>query len=108
MIAYSFLRSLIFQCNLVVQIKNNVWQAAAEAEVATMSMTIRAIPYAPSNEEASQEMRGNWVQAIKQHHMKHSGNVTIQNIVDIGCSVGVSTRFLADEFPSAKVTVSAI
>ncbi|PPR84433.1 hypothetical protein GOBAR_AA36274 [Gossypium barbadense] len=79
-------------------------QAAAEAEVATMSMTRRAIPYAPSNEEATQEMRGNWVQAIKQHHMKHSGNVTIQNIVDIGCSVGVSTRFLADEFPSAKVT----
>ncbi|TYI06795.1 hypothetical protein ES332_A10G183800v1 [Gossypium tomentosum] len=83
---------------------NLSWLAAAEAEVATMSMTRRAIPYAPSNEEATQEMRGNWVQAIKQHHMKHSGNVTIQNIVDIGCSVGVSTRFLADEFPSAKVT----
>ncbi|MBA0877257.1 hypothetical protein Goshw_026903 [Gossypium schwendimanii] len=83
---------------------NLSWLAAAEAEVATMSMTRRAIPYAPSNEEATQEMRGNWVQAIKQHHMKHSGNVTIQNIVDIGCSVGLSTRFLADEFPSAKVT----
>ncbi|XWS44569.1 hypothetical protein CRYUN_Cryun15aG0057700 [Craigia yunnanensis] len=83
---------------------NLSWLAAAEAEVATMSMMRRAIPYASSNEEATQELRGNWVQAIKQHHLKHSGNAMIETILDIGCSVGVSTRFLADSFPSAKVT----
>ncbi|XVF16882.1 hypothetical protein REPUB_Repub10bG0069600 [Reevesia pubescens] len=83
---------------------NLSWMAAAEAEVATMSMVRRAIPYASSNEEATQELRGNWLQAIEQHHVKHSGNAIIENILDIGCSVGVSTRFLADKFPSAKVT----
>ncbi|XP_022750827.1 uncharacterized protein LOC111299708 isoform X2 [Durio zibethinus] len=83
---------------------NLSWMAAAEAEAATMSMTRRAIPYASSNEEATQELRGNWLQAIKQHHMKHSGNATIETILDIGCSVGLSATFLADEFPSAKVT----
>ncbi|XVF58604.1 hypothetical protein PTKIN_Ptkin07bG0079700 [Pterospermum kingtungense] len=83
---------------------NLSWLAAAEAEVATMSMVRRALPYASSNEKATQELRGNWIQAIKQHHMKHSANRSIENILDIGCSVGVSTRFLADNFPCAKVT----
>lgn len=71
-----------------------------------MSVARRAIPHASSIEEATKELRGNWLQVIEQHHMKHSGS-TIENIIDIGCSVGVSTRFLADKFPSAKVTVSA-
>ncbi|KAK8483710.1 hypothetical protein V6N13_038785 [Hibiscus sabdariffa] len=83
---------------------NLSWLAAAEAEVATMSMTLRAIPYAPTLEKGTQEMRGNWLRAIKQHHMMHSGNAKIETVLDIGCSVGVSTGFLADEFPSAKVT----
>ncbi|KAK8519352.1 hypothetical protein V6N13_133279 [Hibiscus sabdariffa] len=83
---------------------NLSWLAAAEAEVATMSMTLRAIPYASTLEKATQEMRGNWLQAIKQHHMMHSGNAKIETVLDIGCSVGVSTGFLADEFSSAKVT----
>ncbi|WRX09595.1 Methyltransferase type 11 - like 4 [Theobroma cacao] len=82
---------------------NLSWLAAAEAEVATMSVARRAIPHASSIEEATKELRGNWLQVIEQHHMKHSGS-TIENIIDIGCSVGVSTRFLADKFPSAKVT----
>lgn len=29
----------------------------------------------------------------------------INDIIDIGCSVGISTRYLAETFPSAKVTV---
>lgn len=28
----------------------------------------------------------------------------IRDILDVGCSVGVSTRYLADKYPSAKVT----
>ncbi|KAL0301435.1 UNVERIFIED_CONTAM: Arsenite methyltransferase [Sesamum radiatum] len=83
---------------------NLSWLAAAEAEAATMSIAKRAIPSASSVDEANQIVRGNWLQAIESHHQKHSGNSTIREILDIGCSVGVSTRFLADKFPSAKVT----
>ncbi|KAF5732532.1 hypothetical protein HS088_TW17G00059 [Tripterygium wilfordii] len=83
---------------------NLSWLAAAEAEVATMSMAMRAIPDASSLDEANQIVRGNWLQAIDQHHLQYSGNSGIKDILDIGCSVGVSTRFLADKFPSAKVT----
>ncbi|KAK6141100.1 hypothetical protein DH2020_025155 [Rehmannia glutinosa] len=78
--------------------------AAAEAEAATMSMVRRAIPYASSLDEANQIVRGNWLQAIENHHQQYSGNSTIGDILDIGCSVGVSTRFLADKFSSANVT----
>lgn len=83
---------------------NLSWLAAAEAEVATMSMVRRAIPKASSIDEANQIVRGNWIEAIEQHHMKYSGNSIVKDILDIGCSVGVSTRFLADKFPSSKTT----
>ncbi|KDP31787.1 hypothetical protein JCGZ_12248 [Jatropha curcas] len=83
---------------------NLSWLAAAEAEPATMSMVRRAIPDASTLEEANQVMRGNWLDAIEQHHLRCSGNSMISDILDVGCSVGVSTRFLADKFPSAKVT----
>ncbi|KAK6142642.1 hypothetical protein DH2020_022990 [Rehmannia glutinosa] len=83
---------------------NLSWLAAAEAEAATMSMVKRAIPYASSLDEANQIVRGNWLQAIENHHQQYSGNSTIGDILDIGCSVGVSTRFLADKFSSANVT----
>ncbi|XP_077245466.1 uncharacterized protein LOC143885271 isoform X2 [Tasmannia lanceolata] len=83
---------------------NLSWLAAAEAEAATMSMVRRAIPNAASLDEANQTVRGNWLQAIEQHHLQYSGNSTIEDILDVGCSVGVSTRFLSDKFPSAKVT----
>ncbi|KAG2549720.1 hypothetical protein PVAP13_9KG276800 [Panicum virgatum] len=37
-----------------------------------------------------------------EHHQKYSGNCEINDILDIGCSVGVSTRYLAEKFPSAQ------
>ncbi|KAI8558497.1 hypothetical protein RHMOL_Rhmol04G0098800 [Rhododendron molle] len=83
---------------------NLSWLAAAEAEAATMSMVRRAIPDASSLDEANQIVRGNWLNAIEQHHQQFSGNAMIENILDIGCSVGVSSRYLANKFPSAKVT----
>lgn len=69
-------------------------------------MVRRATPDASSLEEANKIVRGNWLQAIERHHLQYSGNSTVRDILDVGCSVGVSTRFLADKFPSAKVTVS--
>ncbi|KAM7492183.1 hypothetical protein LguiA_035104 [Lonicera macranthoides] len=83
---------------------NLSWLAAAEAEAATMSMVRRAIPNASTLDEANQIVRGNWLQAIEQHHQQYSGNCAVRDILDVGCSVGVSTRYLADRFPSAKVT----
>lgn len=68
-------------------------------------MVRRATPEASSLEEANNIVRGNWLQAIAKHHLQYSGNSMIRDILDIGCSVGVSTRYLADKFPSAKVTV---
>lgn len=82
-------------------------QAAAEAEAATLSIAKRAIPEATSIEEANQIVRGNWMNAIEEHHLKYSGHRQINDILDIGCSVGVSTRYLADRFPSAKAVVRA-
>lgn len=83
---------------------NLSWLAAAEAEAATMSMVRRAIPDTSSLDEANEIVRGNWLRAIEQHHQHYSGNSTVTDILDIGCSVGVSTRFLAHKFPSAQVT----
>ncbi|KAI4319750.1 hypothetical protein MLD38_033312 [Melastoma candidum] len=81
---------------------NLSWLAAAEAEAATLSMHMRAIPEADSEEEATRLVRGNWLKAIQQHHQQHSGNLPIKDILDIGCSIGFSTVYLADAFPSAQ------
>ncbi|CAN1850729.1 Demethylmenaquinone methyltransferase [Linum perenne] len=83
---------------------NLSWLAAAEAEPATMSMVFRAVPDASTVEEANEIVRGNWLRAIENQHQNYSGGSTIRDILDVGCSVGVSTRFLADKFPSANVT----
>ncbi|KAL2938011.1 Demethylmenaquinone methyltransferase [Bienertia sinuspersici] len=69
-----------------------------------MSITRRAIPDASSLDEAIDIVRGNWLHEIEQHHQQYSGNSTVEDILDIGCSVGWSTRFLAQKFPSANVT----
>ncbi|KAF7833928.1 Demethylmenaquinone methyltransferase [Senna tora] len=83
---------------------NLSWLAAAEAEAATLSMMRRTIPDASSADEANQIARANWLQAIEQHHLQYSETSIIRDILDIGCSVGESTRHLADKFPTAKVT----
>ncbi|XP_010279097.1 PREDICTED: uncharacterized protein LOC104613100 isoform X1 [Nelumbo nucifera] len=83
---------------------NLSWLAAAEAEAATMSIAKRAVPHTSSVDEAYEIVRGNWLQAIEQYYLQHSSNPMMKDILDVGCSVGVSTRFLADKFPRAKVT----
>lgn len=70
-----------------------------------MSIAKRAIPDVSIN-EANKIIRGNWLNALEQHHQQYSGNLKIKDVLDIGCSVGVSTRYLADQFPSANMTVS--
>ncbi|PWZ16517.1 40S ribosomal protein S8 [Zea mays] len=81
---------------------NLSWLAAAEAKPATMSIAKRAIPEATSIEEANQIVRGNWLNVIEEHHPKYLGSSQVNDILDIGCSVGVSTRYLVEKFPSAQ------
>ncbi|XP_078446295.1 uncharacterized protein LOC144715238 [Wolffia australiana] len=82
---------------------NLSWLAAAEAEAATIAIAKRAVPNA-SIEEANDAVRGKWLDAIEQHINTHSPNARINDIIDIGCSIGFSTRCLASRFPSAKLT----
>lgn len=72
-----------------------------------MSIAKLAVPNAPTVDEANKIVRGNWLKAIENHLKQYSGNSEINDILDIGCSIGVSTRYLAEMFPSANVTVSA-
>ncbi|PWZ40043.1 hypothetical protein Zm00014a_022274 [Zea mays] len=81
---------------------NQSWLATAEAEPATMSIAKRAIPEATSIEEANQIVRDNWLNVIEERHLKYLGRSQVNDILDIGCSVGVSTRYLAEKFPSAQ------
>ncbi|KAH7435314.1 hypothetical protein KP509_06G059400 [Ceratopteris richardii] len=83
---------------------NLSWKAASEVEAATSSMIIRSIPFAKSLEEGIKILRGNWLQAIENHHFAYSGGKEIKDILDVGCAIGISTRHLADRFPSAQVT----
>ncbi|XP_020396899.1 demethylmenaquinone methyltransferase [Zea mays] len=81
---------------------NISWLVAVETEPATMSIAKRAIPEATPIEEASQIIRDNWLNVIEEHHLKYSGNSQVNDILDIGCSIGVSTRYLTEKFPSAQ------
>ncbi|CAN4087270.1 unnamed protein product [Withania somnifera] len=76
----------------------------SEVEATTRSIVRRAIPYASSLDEANQIVSGNWLGAIEKHHQQYSADFSIRDILDIGCSVAVSTGYLADRYPSAKVT----
>lgn len=73
-----------------------------------MSMARRAIPSAKSVEDAFETLRGGWFKAVHNHHVKHSGGSKVSAILDVGCATGNSTRYLADKFPDADVTVSGL
>lgn len=68
-------------------------------------MVRRSLPDVASVDAGNEILRGNWVKAIEKHHEQHSRDKEIRDILDIGCSVGISTRCLADRFPAAQVTV---
>jgi SAM-dependent methyltransferase len=69
---------------------NLCWQAAFEAESATYSMALRVWPQESLTWQAAQDrLRGSFHQVLADH-----GPKTVQNVLDIGCSVGISTLYL--------------
>ena len=98
------------------------WQAAVEVESATMSMALRVWPQDGLTAEAAQDrLRGSFFDAVEAYIARGSratANPFAQafqalsspflssapaRIIDVGCSVGVSTFYLAERFPSARI-----
>lgn len=83
------------------------WEAALEVVPSTISISAN---YWPQADMVSAEswMRGNTTNAIKTHIVNtKSMYKNTGRIMDIGCSVGASTKFLIEAFPD-KVVVDAI
>lgn len=84
---------------------NLEWLAAYEVEPATYAMGIRTFKEQPdwSWDKCFVELRARVTDAIKAYHAQH-GLPSPTSIVDMGCSTGLSTRWLAAQFPAAQVT----
>jgi len=80
------------------------WDAAFECESATMSMAIRTWPKEPLTvKQAQDRLRASFTDAIKQYMKSCEMSLSnVQRVLDVGCSVGVSTFYLADAFPTAS------
>jgi len=80
------------------------WDAAFECESATMSMAIRTWPKEPLTvKQAQDRLRASFTDAIKQYMDEHEVSLsTVRRVLDVGCSVGVSTFYLADAFSAAS------
>ena len=86
---------------------NLCWLAAFEAKSATYSMALRVWPKDRiTAEEAQQRLRDSYTDIVRAHRTKYNaeGEVEPKKILDIGCSVGMSTRYLSDAFPTAEIT----
>ena len=82
---------------------NLCWLAATEAESATYSMALRVWPKERVTAETAQRrLRDSYTDAIKEHRETHGSGETTK-ILDVGCSVGMSTRYVSDAFPNADV-----
>lgn len=69
---------------------NLCWQAAFEAEPATYAMALRVWPQEQLTWQAAQErLRGSFHTVLAEH-----GPAEVNDILDVGCSVGISTRSL--------------
>lgn len=81
---------------------NLCWQAAFEVEPASYAMAVRTFPDM-ERKAAFDRLRDGITTHIKDYMSQH-GCPSPRSIVDLGCSVGVSTRLLAKDWPLAQVT----
>jgi ubiquinone/menaquinone biosynthesis C-methylase UbiE len=81
------------------------WKAAFEVEPATDAMALRVwkAETALSPADAQRRLRGGIFAAVRAFSERHAARAP-QDVLDVGCSVGVSSRWLAGEFPGAQVT----
>ncbi|GLC37056.1 hypothetical protein PLESTB_001396400 [Pleodorina starrii] len=81
---------------------NLEWLAAYEVQPATYAMGIRTFKDKKdwSGEQCFVELRSRVTEAIKSYHSRH-GLPPPSSIVDMGCSTGMSTTWLATQFPTA-------
>lgn len=81
------------------------WQAAFEVEPATEAMALRVWKEETelTPQQAQRRLRGGIFDAVRAFIAQH-GLKEPQQILDVGCSTGVSTRWLADEFSTAEVS----
>eukprot|EP01031_Cornospumella_fuschlensis_P037151 gene37151-45093_t len=80
------------------------FQAAYECESATYSMALRIWPSEQLASQVAQDrLRNSYIDLLKPYLEKY--RVSPQNILDAGCSVGISTTALAEAFPAAHQVV---
>ena len=81
------------------------WLAAMEGEAATLSM---AVNYWKGNDPETTEkwLRYNITQNIQQYIDNFSAN-SASSILDVGCSIGISTEYMYNSFPKCK-TISGL
>lgn len=87
------------------------WEASLEVVAATISISANYWPFADAS-SAHSWMRGNTTSAIRKQIINYESTLSSAprntgKILDIGCSVGASTKFLIEAFPD-KDEVDAI
>lgn len=77
------------------------WDAAYEGEAATLSM---AVNYWKGTDPVTTErwLRHNVTSNIKNYMKNMSSTNTVKSILDVGCSVGISTEYLYNTFSNCK------
>lgn len=85
---------------------NLCWLAATEARSATYSMALRVWPKDRiTAETAQQRLRDSYTDTVRAHREKYNEATDVEpkKILDVGCSVGMSTRYLSEAFPQAEI-----
>ena len=78
------------------------FDAAYECESATMSMALRVWPTEDlTAEEAQERLRSSFLDAVSAY-IGSAGHP--RRCLDVGCSVGVSSFYMADKWPDAAIT----
>lgn len=80
---------------------NLEWKAAIEAEAATLNIALNYLKhYSPII--AAKFLRYNTTNLIKQYWNQYNHHKHIDSIVDLGCSIGISTEYLYNTFPNSS------
>lgn len=81
---------------------NMNWLAAYEAEAATYSMAMRVWKDEEGlTADVAQNRLRDAAHDVVKKYMQSNECLEVKDVLDVGCSVGVSTRFLAEAFPDA-------